>query len=310
MLLHKSLPKQADIFKQSNKSHFYKISYKSFIGFKKLWILINSFILIFGITILLVPAKQVTKAAQTMSSCPQQTNNGNGCNKWWNSQNGNQNGNYYPNNDGDVDNNGNGNSSGQPFTPFPSNNFAVNTAPFTPIQQQQSQTIATTITPEPSGNSNATNQSNGQDIASISNQIIQVQQQIAGAMQNCVNNAQSMAQQVSNLQTQQNNLQKKLDGVNNQPMPNFDTSTSQGQQQQQAWQQQQQQQQQTIQGQIDSFSTAISNAQNTMNTANSNCQQNVSQLEQNRSQLEQNLDQTFSTDMNNAMNPPTPSPSQ
>lgn len=331
MLFHKTLPKQADIFKQSKKHAFYNISYKSFKGITHIGILSVACVTLFGFAVLLSPASQITKDAQSVIACSSQDNGNGGCNRywWWSRHNSNFNQNNNQNNTtsandptGDTQNDPvqgtfqnidpANQTVAQPFAPFPSTNFATtNTTPqFTPIQQFQ--TIATTNTnPVPSIAPLDPNQLGNQDLGGISDQIAQIQQQIGQQMQSCVSNAQQMEQQIAQLQGQQTQLQNQLNATYSQQQPNFDTSTTQGQQRQQAWQQQMQQQQTQLQNQINALSDAINNAQNAMNTANSNCQQNVSQLEQNRGQLESNLDNAFNTAMNNAANPPvSPVPNQ
>jgi uncharacterized phage infection (PIP) family protein YhgE len=297
-LFRKSIPKKADIFTQSKNDKFYNLSYKPFKYAKKLGIIISSVVVLFGAAVIFVPGQQVSKAAMAMIACPLQNNGNNfGCNNWnsnwWANQNWN-NGNHYgqigravSNNDNNGDDNTYCTVNTTPInsTPFPQNNFVVATNPV--VQPLPN------ISPVPQINGQ-----NGQDIGGISSQLTAIQQQIAQQMQACANNAVQMANQIIQLQNQQKQLQQQIDAVNNQQMPNFDTSTTQGQQQQQAWQQQQQQKQQQLQSQNDALSNAISNAQNNMNNTNGQCQQNVSQLEQNRGQLESNLDQAFSNAMN------------
>src|SRR5581483_8197927 len=119
-------------------------------------------------------------------------------------------------NNGSTDN---GTSGGVGFTVL--NPVAFSPVPATTVNIQPQPTLAPSNNPSP----------DGQDLGSISSQIISTQQQISGQMQSCVSNANSMAGQINGLISQQKSLQSQLDALNNQPTPNFDTSTTQGQQQ-------------------------------------------------------------------------------
>jgi len=292
MYFHQKLPKKADIVILSKKTTPFRTYYKPLKAVQKFGIILSGVVLLFGATLFFLPQQQGNTLFSPSHTQAEMANNnlmpwgGHGNDDWKAYRN-----NY---------NNQTTASVPAPITPFPqysdtnpspnypSTNFAVNTMPFIPVQQQFTATPIAIVSPEP-----PINQPTGQNIGGISSQIIAIQQQISGQMQSCVTNARQMANHIIALNNQQKQLQNIIDALNNQAN-NIDTSTTAGQRQQDTINNKIQQ----LQQQSDQLGNMISNAQDTFNNSNDQCQQNVSQLEQNRSDMESKLDDAF----NNAMN--------
>jgi len=291
MYFHQKLPKKADIVILSKKNTPFRAYYKPLKAVQKFGIILGGAVLLFGATLLFLTQQQGNTLLTASHTQAEMANNG--LMPWGDP--GNDNWKAYRH----TYNKQTTTSVPAPITPFPqypatspspnypSTNFAVNTMPFIPVQQQFPATPVAIVSPEP-----AINQPNTQNIGGISSQIIATQQQIAGQMQSCISTARQMANQIITLKDQQKQLQSQMDTLNNQYM-NVDGNTQTGQQQQDAINQRLQQ----LQTQMDNLGNTISNAQDNLNNTSNQCQQNVSQLEQHRGDLESSLDDAFNNTM-------------
>src|SRR5215469_2273070 len=99
MLFNRDIPKSADIFIKSKKASAHRAYYKPLKKVKTVGLLLAAICVLLGLTIIILPPKQVN-SSQAMISCPfiKNSNRGWNCGNWRHNKNTND-----PDNDGDND---------------------------------------------------------------------------------------------------------------------------------------------------------------------------------------------------------------